>query len=113
MTTYGTPVGDCLLEITVAAKKLADATILEMQLEDERALVKDAGIVRLIETGRERSVTAAEKYIEKDEQYMAHRAKQYDAVRGRIMARAAYDSAVLGARLTVELGEALSAREGR
>src|SRR6185437_17168997 len=98
MTTYGTPVGDCLLEIAVAAKKLADATILEMELADERALVKDAAIVRLIETGRERSVTAAEKYVEKDEQYMAHRAMQYDAVRGRIMAQAAYEVAWCSAR---------------
>ncbi|HXE60908.1 MAG TPA: hypothetical protein VN607_09380 [Gemmatimonadaceae bacterium] len=109
MTTYGTPVGDCLLEIATAAKRLADATMLEMQLEDERALVKDAGIRHLVETQQERSATAAEKNIEKYPPYMEHRAKQYEAVRDRILARAAYDAAVLGARLTCELGEALSA----
>jgi len=101
-------VGDCLLAIAAAGERLADATIREMQLEDQRALVKDEAIGRLRVAG-ERSVTAAEKVIEKDPLYMEHRQAQYRAIRERIRARAEYDGAVLAARLTIELGEALNA----
>ena len=81
--------------VVAAGARLADATVREMRLEDERALVKDAGIRHLVDVGEERSATAAEKFIEKYEPYMEHRRHQYDAVRERIVAQAAYDSAVL------------------
>lgn len=102
-------VGDALLAIGHAGERLAQAVAKEMRLADERALIKDAAIVRIIESGQERSATAAEKVVEKDEQYMEHRRAQYEAVKERIRAQAEYDSAVVGARLTCELGEALGA----
>ena len=103
-------VGDALLAIGQAAERLAQAVAKEMRLADERALVKDAAIVRIIESGQERSATAAERVVEKDEQYMEHRRAQYEAVKERIRAQGEYDAAVVGARLTCELGEALSVR---
>ena len=106
-------VGDCLLAIAAAGERLADATAHEMALEDQRALVKDAAIVHLVDTAQEKSATAVEKVVMKYEPYATHRQLQYDAVKARIRARAEYDTAVLNARLTVELGEALSAGVGR
>ena len=108
-----TAVGDCLLAIAAAGERLADATAAEMALEDQRALLKDAAIVHLVDTAQEKSATAAEKVVMKYEPYATHRQLQYDAVKARIRARAEYDTAVLNARLTVELGEALSAGVGR
>ena len=106
-------VGDCLLEIGVAAERLAQAVANEMRLADQRALIKDAAIVRIVESGQERSATAAEKVVEKDEQYMEHRRAQYESVKERIRAQGGYDAAVIGARLTAAVGEALSAGVGR
>ena len=47
------------------------------------------------------SATAAEKIVEEDESYMAHRRAQYDAVRGTQQAWGAYEAARLTAQLAV------------
>jgi hypothetical protein len=52
----------------------------EMTLEDQRPLIKAMAIVRLMEAGKATSATAAEKIVEMDEDYMAHRIAQRDAV---------------------------------
>jgi hypothetical protein len=49
-------------------------------LEDERALVKRDAIKRLMESGVATSASAAERVVESDEAYAAHRAKQREAV---------------------------------
>jgi len=89
---------EALNALTRAGAALAEATCREMELADERALVKDAAIRRLVETGQERSATAAEKFVERDAEYAAHRRKQYEAVVARITAQAAYEVAWCSAR---------------
>jgi hypothetical protein len=86
-----------------AALNLALATDREMDMADQRALVKDAGIKRLMAAGTFGSVTAAEKGIEFDAEYMAHRKLEREAVANRIVMQAKYDAAKLRARLAVEL----------
>lgn len=86
-----------------AATNLVVATCREMELEDNRALVKDAGIKRLMASGVATSVTGAEKVIELDVEYMAHRAAQREAVADRIFAQGKLEAAKLRARLAVEI----------
>jgi hypothetical protein len=85
------------------ASDLADATSLETKLADTRTFIKDAGIGRLIASKRFSSVTAAEKGIEFDDDFMAHREAERIAVADRIMAEGRYEAAKLRARLAIEL----------
>jgi hypothetical protein len=62
--------------MTDAGRALGEAKADEMRLEDERALVKRDAIKRLVESGAASSATAAEKIVEQDETYAAHRAHQ-------------------------------------
>lgn len=90
---------DAVQAIINAGDRLAEARANEMALEDERPLVKDEAIKRLMQHGAATSATAAEKIVEKDAEYAAHRAKQVEAVREAIKARAYYDASVARARL--------------
>lgn len=85
--------------IEQAAEQLATATRREMELEDERPLIKVSAIKRLMDIGAATSATAAEKIVEGDPEYAAHRVQQIDAVVARIRARGQYDAAVAIARL--------------
>jgi tyrosyl-tRNA synthetase len=58
------------------AESLGRARAREMELEDERALVKRDAVRRLVESGAASSATAAEKIVEQDEEYAAHRRNQ-------------------------------------
>lgn len=89
--------------VQMVAHALAEAIVQEMELADQRPLIKDAAIIRIVESGQERSATAAEKVVERDPEYAEHRRRQYDAVRTRIAAEAAYEVAKLNARLAVAM----------
>lgn len=86
-----------------AAIQLGNAMHLETQLADERALVKHAGIQRLLDAKTFTSVTAAEKGIEFDQTYLEHRAKERAAVADRIFWEGKFKAADHRARLAVEL----------
>jgi hypothetical protein len=102
MTTRETALAE-IANVEEAAKRLAIATNRETQLEDERTLIKDGGIKRLMEAKTFGSVTAAEKGIEFDTEYMAHRRRQREAVADRIEATGEFEAAKLRARLYVEM----------
>lgn len=61
------------------AEALAYARADEMRLEDERALVKRDAVLRIMQRDGI-AATPAEKIVETDEMYMAHRALQRAAV---------------------------------
>jgi hypothetical protein len=86
-----------------AAIQLGNAMNLETQLADERALVKHAGIQRLLDAKTFTSVTAAEKGIEFDQIYLEHRGKERAAVADRIFWEGKLKAATLRAQLAVEL----------
>lgn len=88
--------------IEAAATWVADALNAVALLEDERSLIKPQAIRRLMES-RGIAATPAEKIIEEDAEYAAHRAKQRDAEVVKWAAAAAYESAKLRARLDVAL----------
>lgn len=83
-----------------AADRLAEATEREMRLEDERALVKDAAIRRVM-AERQLSATAAEKVVEADVAYATHLAAKREAVVQRIKARAYYEMWLIRARIAI------------
>lgn len=91
-----------IADIEHAASYVADCTNAEAQLEDDRARVKGEAIQRLMQSGAASSVTAAEKIVETDEGYAAHRAMQRDAVRERIIAWARYEAVKLRALRAVQ-----------
>lgn len=88
--------------IDAAASWVADALNTIARLEDERALIKPEAIRRIMES-RGIAATPAEKIVEADPEYAAHREKQRDAEVVKWAAAAAYESAKLTAKLDVAL----------
>lgn len=86
-----------------AAQRVAHALNTIARLEDSRALIKPEAIKRLMESGAASSATAAEKIVEKDDQYIAHRERQRDAEVEKWGALAAWEAAKLSAELEVAL----------
>jgi ABC-type hemin transport system substrate-binding protein len=100
-----------ILRVEEAADRLATACRAEMELEDERPAQKSAAVRRLMgtenpETNKPHSASSAEKIVETDGEYAAHRRKQYDAVVEKQRAYGAYEAAKLRARLSVDLATA-------
>jgi hypothetical protein len=93
--------------IDAAAARLAAACAAEMMLEDERPIVK-ADAVRRIMTRDGVAATPAEKIVETDEQYAAHRRRQYAAVVETILARGAFEAARRRADIAIDLALALA-----
>ena len=83
-----------------AAERLALAIKTEMTLEDERPLVKAQAVRRIMERDSI-AATPAEKIVESDAEYLAHRKRQYDAVVETIRARGAFEASKRRADLEV------------
>lgn len=96
---------DLVNNITLAAELLADTTVAEQRLEDERITYKLAAIDRIMSrgdnplTGKPHSYSSAEAVVNTDEEYQAYLAKIRAAVRDRIIARGNYDASLAAARL--------------
>lgn len=93
--------------IETAAEALAQAQATEQQLEDDRAEVKEAAILRLMQlpnqtTGKPHSASSAKDVVEFDEQYRAHRATQRAAVIATQRAWGQYEAAKRRADLALE-----------
>lgn len=86
-----------------AALHLADCTVTEQRLADERALVKDDAISRLRTSGMATSVSAAKEIVERDIEFYEHRKLERAAVAARILAEGKLSAAKLRARLSVEM----------
>jgi hypothetical protein len=71
---------------------LGEARALEQQLEDERALIKEMAIIRIMGKNKCAS-TPAEKIVESDLEYMNHRIAQRASVVARFRADAEYQAA--------------------
>lgn len=97
--------------IITAGDRLAEATRDEMELEEQRPLIKADAINRLMQHGVATSATAAEKVVEKDPEYAAHRALQVKAVVARIKAEAYL--AATKARAALALPEEIVTLESR
>lgn len=95
-----------IADIENAADRLSYALNRVTELEDARAIVKGEAIRRLVESGAYTSVTSAEKYVEADSIYMAHRLAQRDAEIEKHRAMAGYQASLLAAKLDVALVEA-------
>jgi hypothetical protein len=74
-----------------------------MQLEDERQALKPRVIQRLVEEKKATSASAAEKLVEQDAQYIAHRRLQYGAEIERWDAIGKLKAAELRAKYIVEM----------
>lgn len=96
MATYVEAVSN---RLAAAAARCGAAHARVQELEDARALIKPQAIKRLMEAGEATSVTAAEKIVEKDPEYAAHRARQREAEIERWAALGEFEAAKLQARL--------------
>jgi hypothetical protein len=85
-----------LAAIVAKAEAAADALNYESQLEDDRAEVKAQAIERICIRDNLKA-TPAEKIVETDEGYAAHRAKQRASIIARFRADAEYKAAELRA----------------
>lgn len=117
MSDYRETAEQAIAAIEAAGERLAAACRQEMWLEDQRALVKALAIRRLMtttnpDTEKPHSATSAEKVVETDAEYAAHRARQADAVVETIKARAAYEAAKRRADVAIDLGMLLSSAGG-
>jgi hypothetical protein len=74
------PVEEALKACATAWEAHGTVRAHEMLLEDQRPLIKAAAIERLMKAGKATSASAAEKIVEADDEYLAHRVKQRDAV---------------------------------
>lgn len=86
------------------AHKLGTTRAHEMALEDERALVKHAATLRIMQTeneltGKPHSASSAVAVVESDGGYALHRAKQREAVIDTQLAYANWEAAKMRARL--------------
>jgi putative heme iron utilization protein len=87
-------------EIERAHERCGQAHVRVMQLEDQRQALKPDVIKRLVESGAATSASAAEKLVEKCDEYMRHRSAQYDAEIERWRALAGVEVARLKRSLT-------------
>ena len=94
-----------------AAERLALAIKLEMTLEDERPLVKAQAVRRIMDRDGI-AATPAEKIVESDAEYLAHRKRQYDAVVEKQRAFGAYEAAKRRADLEIAIIDIALLREG-
>lgn len=88
-----------------AGDRLAEATEVEMALEDRRPIVKADAIKRLMAAAG-LSATAAEKLVEQDDKYADLLRQKRAATVERITARAYYDATVARAKLAAGQGVA-------
>jgi hypothetical protein len=107
MTDYRETAEAAIEAIERAAERLAIAVQREMLLEDRRPLVKAEAVKRIMQRDS-LAATPAEKIVESDDAYLAHRVEQYAAVVETIRARAAYEAAKRRADMSVDLAFALS-----
>ena len=108
MTTYATQAESSIGQIEEAAERVGMAVDAVLDLEERRPLVKSQAIRRLMgtenpETQKAHSASSAEKVVELDADYAAHREQQRAAEVEKIRAWAALDAAKLRAQLHVHL----------
>jgi hypothetical protein len=95
-------------KIEQATAELAEAVTHETALEDRRAIVKLEAVERIMRsgdnslTGKPHSFSSAEAIVNTDPTYQDYLAQQRDAVRARILARGAYEAALVAAHLAVK-----------
>lgn len=88
-----------------AAQNYANAVRNEMELEDNRVNVKMAAIKRIIDagdnalTGKPHSFSSAEAVVNADKEYAQYLEKLRNAAVERILAKAAYEVALLEGKL--------------
>jgi hypothetical protein len=87
-------------EIESAHERCGLAHARVMELDDQRQALKPDVIRRLVESGAATSASAAEKLVERDDEYMRHRRTQYDAEVERWRALGGVEVARLKRRLT-------------
>jgi hypothetical protein len=79
--------------LRVAGTVLGEARAYEQQLEDERPLIKEMAIIRIMEKDKI-AATRAEKIVESDLEYMKHRVAQRASIVARFRADAEYHAAI-------------------
>jgi hypothetical protein len=95
-------------EIQRAGMELANATLRELALEDERVFVKQAAIGRLLAepnpaTGKPHSATSASDVVGTDAEYKQHLSFIRQATFTKIVARANYEATLAAARLGADM----------
>lgn len=96
-----------VVDVLTAARQLGEAVSTLQRLEDERPIQKSAAIRRLMqqenpETNKPHSASSAEKVVESDAEYLAHRTRQAEAEVAKHEAFGRYEAAKLTARLEAE-----------
>jgi hypothetical protein len=97
--------------IVRAATRLADGVVNEMALEDNRHNVKMQVIERIMAgenklTGKPHSFSSAETAAAADPAYTDYLERLRDAARERILAKGAYDAAIVAGRLQEVVADA-------
>jgi hypothetical protein len=100
------PVEIAIAGVETLAEAWGDAESYEQQLEDDRALEKQAAILRIMQTtnpltSKPHSASSAEAVVEQDEQYRVYRQRQSAAVVAKFTARGVYEAAKLRAERLV------------
>jgi hypothetical protein len=107
MADYVESAEKAIAAIEAAAERLGAACRDEMELEDERPIVKAAAVRRIMERDGI-AATPAEKIVETDGEYAAHRRRQYAAVVEKQRAFGEYEAAKRRADVAIDLGMLLA-----
>lgn len=94
-------------DVESTAHRHGEACRREMELEDERSILKPVAIRRIM-TRDNIAATPAEKIVETDEEYASLRRRQYSAVVEKHRSLGEFEAAKLRARLTVILAAVTS-----
>lgn len=92
--------GQLIMDVRVSAERLGLARAEEQRLEDERGLLKAAATKRIMARDNI-AATNAEKIVESDEEYAAHRRAQRQAVIDAECARGDFYAARYRAELAI------------
>jgi hypothetical protein len=106
VTDYVETANTAIEAIERAAERLALASKIEMELEDRRPIIKAEAVARIMERDSI-AATPAEKIVETDPEYAAHRNRQAMAVVETIRAKGAFEAAKRRADVAIDMGLAL------
>ncbi|MDB4892192.1 MAG: hypothetical protein JWL61_4047 [Gemmatimonadetes bacterium] len=93
---------DVVAHVEAAGIKYGEACRREMELEDERSMLKPQAVRRIMQRDNI-AYTPAEKIVETDEEYMSLRRRQYTCVADKERALGEFKAAELRAKLSVGL----------
>lgn len=101
------PIEQAIANLEARGVAWGDAESYEQQLADDRALEKQAAILRIMQTtnpltSKQHSASSADAVVEQDAEYRTYRQKQSDAVVKKFTAKGQFEAAKLRAERLVQ-----------